>query len=756
MSQTATVTITPDRQDPKSLVDKFGLSPEAMSPVERRSAISGYDMRYRIEALVAGVSKKKIKHVYVGDGAATAPGVMYLPLIPAASLFPMRHVRVLLGYTAHEISHQLKTDFGLLNAMIADPNMTDLRKQQLKQFWNGIEDYRIEKLVRADYPGFHVFIDDTRDFTARRFVEQVDAGMVPQDALANPYRIGAVALTWLGARMNAYKTRAPADALARLEPNLRLWIEGWEDDMARVQTCVDARDLAAKILDELDYMRQHQPPAPQQQQNPQGQTGQGQSGQGQSGQPGQAHSGQGQPQSGNGGDGTQSGGDAGNGSSNEAGGREPKGDGAGKDGAETGDDAAGKAQGGSANGKDKAADDGEATEAGRGKNANAPDAGPDQNGQDGRSGGTDGNQDDGGAGQQSGTQPGSQNQGQSGGDGGSQSSQSGGDDGDQSSQAGGGGDQSRGGSGAPRPHLNIKDGDEKSRTEEADLEIDDLQKAINSMKGTKAKDARIRDGDALNKMAKSKGETEAQAVQKGQAKYAAIRRSIAAPAARAAGVMRRLLQSTAKRRWRGGKEEGDLDFNRIVPMVNGAPDVHRQMEVRRSVNSALLLLVDNSASMTGHPIQVCQETSVVLDMAVSGTPTNIEITGFTGSRTSPVLYRYRAFGQKGQAAAATLGNMHEVSLGGTPVSIPLLEGWRRISAQKEPRRIIIVVSDGGAEDPVEAREAHDFIVSQGCTILGIAIGHPGPMSAWCDNVHGISSVNELPTALTMLVQGVLR
>ena len=71
---------------------------------------------------------------------------------------------------------------------------------------------------------------------------------------------------------------------------------------------------------------------------------------------------------------------------------------------------------------------------------------------------------------------------------------------------------------------------------------------------------------------------------------------------------------------------------------------------------------------------------------------------------------------------------------------------------------MIVVSDGGADynDVSASREAHDFIVRQGCKILGIAIGDDSQMKAWCDNVQGIDSIDELPVALTALVQEALK
>lgn len=714
MSQTVAVAVKATKKGSKSnpkgakaalLLDTFGLTPESMTPIERRSAISGYDLRHRIEAMVAGIAKKKIKHVYKGDGAATAPGLMILPRIVAASLFPMRHVRILLGYTAHEISHQLKTDFDMLQKLIDDPQYDGRKKQQIKEFWNAIEDYRIEKLVKREYPGFHVFIDDTRDFSAKRFCERVDAGLFPPQALANPYRIGSVALTWIGAELNQYNTRAPRAALSHLDPALLAWIESWGPDMARVETCQQALDLAIIIVEELDRLRQ------QAQEDDDGEGDEGGSGQ----------SGQSSGQGGNGRQGSQSQ-DAGETSETDGQGSSD-GTNGGAD-AETGEQADDAGQ--SAGGKKSEKDDTDGVEDGKNQGAEADDE-------------ADGDPQQ-GAGDEA------------------ESGNTGSQEGD-SSEAGD--TPSRGaGSGAPRPQLKVEDGAEKSAAEAADLEIEDLAKAINSMKGPEAKDPKVTDEKDMASLNGSTEKVRHENVARGQVQYGAIRREVGAPAARAAGVLRRLLQSTAKRTWRGGLEEGDLDFGRIVGMTRGDQDIYRQTQVRTSVNTAVSLLLDNSGSMSGHPIRMCQETAVVLDMAIQGSKTNVEITGFTGSTDHPVLYRYRAFGQKGQASSASLGNMDKVGLGGTPVSTPLLEAWRRLSQQKEPRRILIVVSDGGADynDVQPSRQAHDFIVSQGCTILGVAIGGHSleAMSQWCTNVQQVASIDDLPIALTNLVKEALK
>ena len=163
--------------------------------------------------------------------------------------------------------------------------------------------------------------------------------------------------------------------------------------------------------------------------------------------------------------------------------------------------------------------------------------------------------------------------------------------------------------------------------------------------------------------------------------------------------------------------------------------------------------MDNSISMRGNPIEVCQKAAIVLDSAISGTGTDLEITGFTGSDCNPVIYQYRRFGQRSQAAAASLGAMTDVSMGGTPVSVPILEAHRHLMAHKAPRKIMIIISDGAASDPQRAKEAHDVAVATGCIVFGIGIGPQGmAIGHWCANCQVIQDIEELPTALSTIVQ----
>jgi len=102
--------------------------------------------------------------------------------------------------------------------------------------------------------------------------------------------------------------------------------------------------------------------------------------------------------------------------------------------------------------------------------------------------------------------------------------------------------------------------------------------------------------------------------------------------------------------------------------------------------------------------------------------------------------------------------MTRVQTGGTPVAVPIYDAIRRLTPRPEERRIIIVVSDGDAEDPNESSDARQIAESMGCVVVGISIGTERSLAAmrqWCPLSYGIGNIEELPQALTRIVQEML-
>jgi len=754
----------------------FGSRPEDLSPKERQTAITGYDLRQRIEALVAAVTGKKIKTTFHGSGACTGDDMMILPSIPQTHLFVRSEAMTLLGYAAHEISHQLETDFDMIVTIFADINKPTKEEIQLKEWWNAIEDYRIEKLTRREFPGFPIYIGATRHFTADRFVSSAKEGHFSPEDLANPYRLGAVGLTWVGAILNGYPTKAHDEALGLLGTDLEKWLRDTSPRLAKVETKDDALQLAKDLLAELAQNKKDEDQDKDQKQNSSGdQSDQKDEKQQQSSQQGDGSDSeddgaQGDPNSS--GDESSSA-EAGNNdeqsnseesstdseedksSDSSEGEEEGEGSSEGSDGKDAGseeDDSSGddgtsgseesqdaspdadSADGADKSDKDDQSSDGnsdsdDTTENKDGKsNENDQSTGYDQTASDDQSAGDD-------AHSQANSESSSQEESDASD---SNPSDKGQDTSRQSSQ--------QGGEQAPAPQTTSQQ--EQADPEQSDLSIDDILEALSQIADALDNAKTTIENDIVG--------TEREVVQRSQKKYAQVKRTVGSSAARTSGVVRRLLLSKNQTRTRRNLEQGKLDLKRLVPIANGSPNIYFEKSNRKDVNSAVSILLDNSSSMSGEPILICQKAAVVLDSAINGTGTDLEISGFTGSPHNPVIYQYRRFGQRGQAAAASLGSMDEVAMGGTPVAVPILEAHRRLMAHKAPRKIMVVISDGAASDAQKAKDAHDVAVATGCMVFGIGIGsHGGYIANWCENHQVITDIDQLPKALSTIVQTAL-
>lgn len=799
---------TNEASKPKST---FGARVNEMTPGDLAGAITGYDLRHQIEALVSGITAKQIRHIYAGRGACTSPEIMVLPTLPQLLMFCKRERDILLGYAAHEICHQLETNFDLIETIFADLEKPTTEELRLKDWWNAIEDYRIEKLSKKPYPGFARLLNVLRDHATGQYIAAVAEGFYSPAELANPYRLGALALTWVGGKLNGYPTTTHEQALLTLGPDLQNWIRAQDTRLAAVETPEDALDLARALLEELDEQNEtsrneDDSLSPEQSEDSESQPSQDQ----QSGNsPSQCQpspcgeksddveqaaddeaeaTGTGedddasddsqseQPDS----EANPSGPDDGSsnpeeGTDNDATGAD---DGRDQSDAEKGESdtpdatdtrsAPGAAENEEGEGgadpaapdKDNAPSDVNDAEIQESSDAVEDNPAPtaDAEESDARQSDSEGKSNSDRAEQSNAPKSADENaratdaDEQSNGDG---SGKAGSPDCECDAQSDNG--KGKKTPNAPRTTEQQRD----AHSDKTDLNIDDLMEALAGIVDELDEVEPFRadplclddraDADLSDDEMKIKRET----IQRAQKSYAEARKRVGPAAARSAGIVRRMLQSHNRVRYRQNREEGALDLQRLVPIVNGAPDVYRDKKITSAINTAVFILLDNSGSMGSHRMNICQKAAITLDQAISGTSTDLEILGFTGYTTQPVIYQYRKFGQKGQAASATLGGMLGVSKSMTPVSVPLLEAHRRLQAHKAPRKILIVISDGGADDPARARDAHDLIVAKGCSVVAIGI-ETDQIKHWSDNYEVINDVDELPTALTSLVQNLIK
>lgn len=193
--------------------------------------------------------------------------------------------------------------------------------------------------------------------------------------------------------------------------------------------------------------------------------------------------------------------------------------------------------------------------------------------------------------------------------------------------------------------------------------------------------------------------------------------------ARLAHRLQRLLLARQRRHWSLDQEEGLLDASRLARLV-AAPnraEIFRIEEDGPFRQTCVTLLLDNSGSMRGHPITVAALTADILARALERCGIKVEILGYTtadweggvpaqhwarsGSPTSPGRLNavrhivYKSMDTPWRRARRSLGLMLKEDLLKENIDGEAL-WWacQRLTGRVEPRRLLIVVSDGAPMD----------------------------------------------------------
>jgi len=217
-------------------------------------------------------------------------------------------------------------------------------------------------------------------------------------------------------------------------------------------------------------------------------------------------------------------------------------------------------------------------------------------------------------------------------------------------------------------------------------------------------------------------------------------RSEVMPQIRALRQKQRALISTwARRRPRFGLDHGDIDEHVLADVRTGAMDVFSELTQKRALNTAILGLVDCSGSMginhiPSHGAYYALRTAIALAETWSALRVPNEWLGFTAhdekltgitaeDLTGPYFCRpalrhiiFKSFDEPMRAARARFGAIqgHGSNVDGEAV----LWAWQRLIVRREPRKILVVISDGMPSswngcDEEENREAADESKLQG-------------------------------------------
>lgn len=187
--------------------------------------------------------------------------------------------------------------------------------------------------------------------------------------------------------------------------------------------------------------------------------------------------------------------------------------------------------------------------------------------------------------------------------------------------------------------------------------------------------------------------------------------------------------------------------------------VFRRNRPKINNNTAIAILVDTSSSMQqGCPTrsEVATQATFVIARALEAI-TGIEtIVGhFPAAWTNPDNMRgvhvVKDFGEK-----CRLENFLMPPVGGTPLRPALLWGGMQLGHRPEPRKILLVITDGEVSNTAEAWETVQIVAKAGVEVYAIGI-ETAQGTSWLPPRNGVvvQEVAELPRAMIGMLKRVL-
>ncbi len=163
----------------------------------------------------------------------------------------------------------------------------------------------------------------------------------------------------------------------------------------------------------------------------------------------------------------------------------------------------------------------------------------------------------------------------------------------------------------------------------------------------------------------------------------------------------------------------------------------------------MVILGDRSGSMDGEQMSVAVQSAFVTAEALELLPGVACAVGFFPWGSTQVA-QLKDFGEKPKASRFAL-----TANGGTPMAEALLWAGMKLSHRKEPRKIIVVMTDGQPADVPATLRAMDRLSGCGIETYGIGILDKNILHWLKEGARSIDRIEELPKALVDVLKEAL-
>jgi uncharacterized protein YegL len=212
-----------------------------------------------------------------------------------------------------------------------------------------------------------------------------------------------------------------------------------------------------------------------------------------------------------------------------------------------------------------------------------------------------------------------------------------------------------------------------------------------------------------------------------------------------------LLQTQSMEESWVGRRGRHLDRHGLHRPRLGDGRIFEQRHEVETTDTALFVLIDHSGSMEGQEIVTARNAALAMALAADMLPGICMAVG-----TFPGFDLVQPFGTQARRRAPFYGVR---AWGGTPTAQGVLWAAKHLFARPEPRRLIVVVTDGAPNDVDAARTAIDSARALGIEVHGLGIG-AGSVGENIVQLFGkgeaIASVDHLAGALFRLLESTTR
>lgn len=213
----------------------------------------------------------------------------------------------------------------------------------------------------------------------------------------------------------------------------------------------------------------------------------------------------------------------------------------------------------------------------------------------------------------------------------------------------------------------------------------------------------------------------------------------------------RLVQASKLKRSCAGRLGRLVDHRTLHRLPAGDPRVFRRKEEKRAINTAAIVLLDRSGSMSGPRMELARRTVLALADVLGTIPGISVATGAFPGQAGAVV----SMTPFGRTASQTKENYAMMANGGTPLAQAL--GWARVqmAVRQERRKILLVATDGQPSNPGLVRALLEKLESEGVELMGLGILDQGTTRHLFARHRTVQSLSELPEAVFGLFQEAL-